>query len=175
MRKVLKIALIGVMAALAIVLNLLKINITVNLRVTFYALPLLFAGMAFDKYSALATGLIAGLIEQIQWGIMITTPFWLLAPIAWSLVSHFLFKAFKFKNELLNILIVVVLTSLSATILNTGAMFIDSLLIQDSWYTVSSILVDLPLRLVVMAIMIVPYTALLYALSKTALPLYKKL
>ena len=49
------------------------------------------------------------------------------------------------------------LASISANLVNTFAMIMDSLLIKDSWYTLSAIMVDWPGRLLTMVVTLIPY------------------
>jgi len=51
----------------------------------------------------------------------------------------------------------VIAASISANIINTFAMIMDSLLVKDSWYTFSAIMVDWPGRLLTMAVTLIPY------------------
>ena len=95
-KNIIKYTLIAVLAALSIALNYLKIPITTNVIVTVYALPLLFAGCCFDFLGSLLVGLITGVVLQLisPYGITVTSPFWALAPIGWTLSSFFINKLF---------------------------------------------------------------------------------
>ena len=60
-------------------------------------------------------------------------------------------------NKWVAIVLAVVAASISANLINTLAMIMDSLLVKDSWYTLSAIMVDWPGRLLTMAVTLIPY------------------
>lgn len=175
-KNIIKYTLIAVLAALSIALNYLKIPITTNVIVTVYALPLLFAGCCFDFLGSLLVGLITGVVLQLisPYGITVTSPFWALAPIGWTLSSFFINKLFIKLHPALRSLIIVIIASVVATALNTFAMLTECWLINDAYYTYALIASELPARLLVMAIMIIPYSLLLFPLVDRVGPLYKK-
>ena len=175
-KQILKYTIIAILAGLSIALNYLKIPITQNIIVTLYALPLLFAGCCLDLTGSLLVGALTGVILQLAspYGITITSPFWALAPIGWSMTSFALNYLFKKLHLIIRVIIIVVISSLVATALNTFAMLTECWLINDAYYTYASIATELPMRLALMAIMIVPYTLLLFVLVDRVGPLYKK-
>ena len=175
-KNIIKYTLIAVLAALSIALNYLKIPITTNVIVTVYALPLLFAGCCFDFLGSLLVGLITGVVLQLisPYGITVTSPFWALAPIGWTVSSFFINKLFIKLHPALRSLIIVIIASVVATALNTFAMLTECWLINDAYYTYALIASELPARLLVMAIMIIPYSLLLFPLVDRVGPLYKK-
>ncbi|MBO7086054.1 MAG: hypothetical protein J6W25_02955 [Bacilli bacterium] len=175
-KNIIKYTLIAVLAALSIALNYLKIPITTNVIVTVYAIPLLFAGCCFNFLGSLLVGLITGVVLQLisPYGITVTSPFWALAPIGWTLSSFFMNKLFIKLHPAIRSLIIVVVASLAATALNTFAMLTECWLIADPYYTYALIASELPARLLVMAIMIIPYSLLLFPLVDRVGPLYKK-
>ena len=175
-KNIIKYTLIAVLAALSIALNYLKIPITTNVIVTVYALPILFAGCCFDFLGSLLVGLITGVVLQLisPYGITVTSPFWALAPIGWTLSSFFINKLFLKLHPALRSLIIVIIASVVATALNTFAMLTECWLINDAYYTYALIASELPARLLVMAIMIIPYSLLLFPLVDRVGPLYKK-
>ena len=175
-KNIIKYTLIAVLAALSIALNYLKIPITTNVIVTVYALPLLFAGCCFDFLGSLLVGLITGVVLQLisPYGLTVTSPFWALAPIGWTLSSFFINKLFIKLHPALRSLIIVIIASVVATALNTFAMLTECWLINDAYYTYALIASELPARLLVMAIMIIPYSLLLFPLVDRVGPLYKK-
>ena len=175
-KNIIKYTLIAVLAALSIALNYLKIPITTNVIVTVYALPLLFAGCCFDFLGSLLVGLLTGVVLQLisPYGITVTSPFWALAPIGWTLSSFFMNKLFIKLHPALRSLIIVIIASVVATALNTFAMLTECWLINDAYYTYALIASELPARLLVMAIMIIPYSLLLFPLVDRVGPLYKR-
>ena len=172
MRKkiILEIAIIGVMAALAIVLEKFSIpRGNSYLKFTFYGLPLLVVGCMYGARVGLLTGLVSSFVMQLtsEWGLSVTTPLWMLAPICWGGVSGLVFFLLKRKNTLPNMFIVSFVTSILATILNTVAMVVDGVVYGGDFITVlSNVLVNLPPRLISMVILGVAYALLLWILIK---------
>lgn len=174
-KNILTYTLVAIMAALSIALDYLKIPITQNTRVTLYALPLLFAGCCFSFPAAFLTGALTGVILQLisPYGITPTSIFWALAPIGWSVSAYIINKLLNRVFLPVRLLIVVIISSLVATGLNTFAMLTECWLINDSYYTYAKIATELPSRLLIMLIMIIPYSLFLYILVGRVGPLYK--
>ncbi len=163
--KVFDVTIVAIMAALAIILERFSFG-NGFLKFTFYGFPLMFVGVFMGWKLGLLTGLVAGIIIQLTspYGITITSPIWALAPISWGFFSGITFNLTKKMNIWLSLFISVLLTSIVSTSLNTLAMFCDSWLIGDSYFTAANILTNLPSRLVSMLVLVFPYTILLRAL-----------
>lgn len=165
---ILEIAIVGVMAALAIVLE--KFSFPKGnsyLKFTFYGLPLIIVGCMYGVKVGFLTGLVSSFVMQLtsEYGLSITTPVWMLAPIAWGTVSGFAYYLFKKKNTLFYMLMVSLITSISATVLNTIAMLVDGLAYGGDFITsLSNILANLPPRLVSMIILSVAYALIMVIL-----------
>ncbi|MBQ6817394.1 MAG: ECF transporter S component [Bacilli bacterium] len=159
-KKVLKITFCGVMAAMAIALNkVLSLQITPSIKITFYALPLMVTGILYGFKIGLLTGLVSGVILQLTspYGVTITAPVWALAPILWGAIPGLIFKPLNKVNKYLAYAVVVFITSIAANLANTLAMYCDCLFIDDAYYTVASILMDWPGRIVTMLVTMIPY------------------
>lgn len=110
----------SVMGAMAYVCTFFEIPIIFT--ITLYGIPLIFVGvMCGPAYGAL-TGLIAGTLEQLKWGISLQTFLWLLAPITWGglsgLLYIFLKKIFKDNKVYKKIIIYTVSILVSAIFAN---------------------------------------------------------
>ena len=174
-KNIIKYTLIAVLAALSVGLYFLNIPLSQNVKITLYALPLLFAGCCFDFKSCLLVGLLTGFVSQlVAYGLSVTTPFWMLAPIGWVLVSYLFNRMLKIKQLNVKLMIIVLFSSITATALNTLAMLAECWLMDDSWYTYAKIATELPARVITMILMIIPYSLLLYPLVNRVGPLYKK-
>lgn len=159
-KHVFQIVFCAIMAAMAIALNsIASLQITQSIKITFYAIPLLVVGVCFGPLMGAMTGLVAGVVLQLisPYGISLSSPFWALAPVFWGWISGLCFKLCKKMNIYVAITIAVIAASVSANIINTFAMIMDSLLVKDSWYTLSAIMVDWPGRLLTMAVTLIPY------------------
>lgn len=159
------ITLIATMSAMSIVLDKVSsLEVTKSLKITFYAIPLLVTGIIHGPKIGFLTGLISGVVMQLtsKYGITLSSPFWAIAPIFWGLISGLIFKMFrvkerKFFGKVLIYTLTVIYASIMANLANTFAMFMDSLLVNDSWYTKTMILIDWPGRLLTMLVTMIPY------------------
>jgi len=116
------------MAAMAYVCTFFELPIF-NVNVTLYGIPLIFVGVVCGPMYGLLTGLIAGILEQLKWGISIQTFLWLLAPIAWGALSGLLYRGFKqlLKDDkkykvIINYSLTIIITAIIANICNTLAL-----------------------------------------------------
>ena len=159
-KRVFQIVFCAIMAAMAIALNsVASVQVTQAIKITFYALPLLVVGVCFGPLMGFTTGIVAGVVLQLisPYGISLSSPFWALAPVCWGGISGLMFKIFKKMNRTLAIVLAVIIASISANLINTFAMIMDSLLVKDSWYTLSAIMLDWPGRLLTMVVTLIPY------------------
>ena len=159
-KRIFSITFCAIMAAMAIALNsVASVQVTHSIKITFYALPLLIAGIMFGPLMGATTGIVAGVILQLisPYGISLSSPFWALAPVFWGFISGLCYKIFKKLNRWAAVAIAVTAASISANLVNTIAMIMDSLLVKDSWYTFSAIMVDWPGRLLTMTVTLIPY------------------
>lgn len=83
----------SIMAAMAYVCTLFEIPL--SFTVTLYGIPLIFVGIMFGPIYGVLTGLIAGFLEQMKYGISLQTFLWLLAPITWGGLSGLLYYGLK--------------------------------------------------------------------------------
>ena len=130
-----RIVLCAIMAALSIVLDKVSVNVE-RFKITFYALPLIVVGITNGISYGLIAGAVSGLVLQLTspYGVGPTSVFWALAPIAWGGVSAVIYHLFKKKinNRFILYTLSIVIASVVANVLNTFAMYMDSLLIKES-------------------------------------------
>lgn len=168
-KQIIEIAVIGVMAALAIVLE--KFSFPKGnsyLKFTFYGLPLMLVGCMYGGRVGIICAIVSSFISQLtsEYGLTPTTPLWMLAPIAWGGISGLTFYFLKRKNKLSNMFIVSFVTSIVATVLNTIAMLIEGMIYGGEYYSLANILVNLPPRLISMVILGIIYAFILWLLIK---------
>ena len=159
-KKVLKITFCGSMAAMAIALNkVASLQLTPAIKITFYGLPLIVTSILYGFKIGFLTGLVSGVILQLTspYGVTITAPVWALAPILWGTVPGLVFKPFNKLNKYLAYVLAVFFASIASNLSNTLAMYCDTLFVKDAYYTVASILLDWPGRIVTMFVTMVPY------------------
>ncbi len=173
MRKklIFNIVVASILAAMALVLEKLGIKIpllgnTTTLRISFYGLPLMIAGIIFGYKTGLLAGLIMAIISQLvlsEYGITPTTPLWMIAPILFGLLSGLIIKIFKDKISVISILISVVITSIFVSLSNSLALYVDGIVFDyDTKITFVLIMIRILSSIIVACI----YIPVLYILSK---------
>ena len=173
MRKklIFNIVVASILAAMALVLEKLGIKIpllgnTTTLRISFYGLPLMIAGIIFGYKTGLLAGLIMAIISQLvlsEYGITPTTPLWMIAPILFGLLSGLIIKIFKDKISVISILVSVVITSIFVSLSNSLALYVDGIVFDyDTKITFVLIMIRILSSIIVACI----YIPVLYILSK---------
>lgn len=158
---VLKIVVAGMMAALSFVLNNYVAIDLFEMKFTFYALPLMIVGMFYGPVTGLLSGFVTGLLCQLfsKYGLTITAPLWMLAPMAWGSLSGLIMKLFKNDYKIWKVALTVLIVSLIVVGLNSIAMIIDGLVFE---YPTEYVLTKLGIRIITALVTGVFYTALLY-------------
>lgn len=114
-----------------------------GIKITIDALPILLAAILFGPVDGLIVGLLGNLLGQLlgPYGLSITTPLWMLpAGLRGLLVGLWARrKSFSLKYKPLGLLLVV--TALIVTAVNTGVMWVDCLVFQYSFATYSPYIV----------------------------------
>ena len=153
------ISLASTFAALSIILDVLSVR-TDSSKYTLYGLPLLFAGILFGPWVGLLTGLVSGFLSQLlTFGLSITTPLWMIAPMLWGFISGLLFhNVFKKKESPKNIVLTVILTSVFVTLTNTLALYLDGLIYH---YPTPYVIAQLGVRLITSIMLAIIYSILI--------------
>ena len=125
-----KIVYCSIMAAMAFVCTFFEIPLF-GFNITLYGIPLIFVGIVCGPVYGLLTGLIAGVLEQLKWGISVQTIFWLIAPMVWGGLSGLLYNLFKkivkdnkLYKKIIIYSIVIIITAIIANVSNTFAMVV---------------------------------------------------
>ena len=158
---VFRICVAGMLAASAFVLNNYFAIDLFEMKLTLYALPLMICGMYFGPITGLLCGLVTGFLCQLfsKYGLTVTAPLWMLAPIAWGSLSGVMMKIFKNDYKLWKVIVSVVIVSLIVVGLNSFAMVIDGLVFE---YPTEYVITKLGFRIITALVNSVIYTALLY-------------
>lgn len=124
-----RIALVALLSAVHLVLTL---TLTVNLgplRITANGLPILLAGLLYGPMGGMLTGLLGSFISQLlTYGITLTTPLWILPAALRGLLVGFVAKRMNYSLTKGQLTVLVILSSILVTTLNTGAIYLDSVI-----------------------------------------------
>ena len=168
---VLDLCICAVMIALHIVLDLfLTIRIGELYKITLNTLPFVVVGMMCGPAEGAISGLVGCFLSQMlgPYGLMITTPIWIIPGALSGLASGLIFKAFKRKTTVVAIAVTVFLAELITTIYNWfGSYLGDVIILKD--LTIEVLIAAIPIRLVNWALRSVVYTVILVPLCKTLL------
>lgn len=121
-----KLALNAVLAAMVAVLGYFAVDAG-SIKITFESLPIVIAALVLGPLNGLAVGAVGTFIYQtLRYGIMITTPMWMVPYAAAGFICglYSRHKNYAFKRG--EIMLITALTELVITLLNTGALYIDS-------------------------------------------------
>lgn len=124
-----RIALVALLSAVHLVLSL---TLTVNLgplRITANGLPILLAGLLYGPMGGMLTGLLGSFISQLlTYGVTLTTPLWILPAALRGLLVGFVAKRMHYSLTKGQLTVLVIASSILVTTLNTGAIYIDSVI-----------------------------------------------
>ena len=160
----------AILSAMAVVLQEFGIKIplfgsTTTLRISFYGLPLMIAGIIFGIKTGFLAGFLTAFISQIilsDYGITPTTPLWMLAAILFGALSGIIVKLFRKSLSFFPILLSVIVTSILVSLANSLALYVDSLVFD---YSADITFVLILARIVVSTVMGFVYTPCLYFLA----------
>ena len=161
----LQLAIDAMLCAVCAVLGYLAIDLT-SIKITFESLPILIAGLLFGPVDGIVVGAVGTLIYQlIRYGFTATTFLWMLPYIVCGFIVGFYAKKQKFRIPAKELGVLVVLSELTVTLLNTLVIYIDSKIY--GWYYPTLITGSLVIRLVICIIKAVVFSIVLFPLLKT--------
>lgn len=168
---VLDITICAAMIAVHIVLDLfLTIRIGELYKITLNTLPFVVVGMMCGPLQGAISGLVGCFLSQMlgPYGLMITTPIWIIPGMLSGLTSGLIFKAFKRKQTIVVIAVTVFLAELITTIYNWfGSYLGDVVILKDM--VIEVLIGAIPIRLANWALRSVVYSVVLVPLCKTLL------
>lgn len=117
----------AMLAAMCAVLGFISLDMG-NLKVTFESLPVLLAAMLFGPLDGMLVGGVGVLLYQIlRYGLMVTTPLWVLPYIIAGLCLGLYAKQKHFDLDVKHAILPVFLTEVLLFLLNTVGIYLDSL------------------------------------------------
>lgn len=100
-----------------------------NMKITFEAFPVLAAALLFGPlHGAIVGTLGTGIFQLLKYGITVTTGLWILPYAAAGVVLGLYAVKQNFEYDRISLIVAIVLTELLITVLNTGAIYIDSVI-----------------------------------------------
>jgi len=121
-----QLALDAMLIAMFVALSFVSVDLG-NLKITFDALPILIGALLFGPVDGLIIGLLGGFMYQLlSYGVTATTVLWLLPSAARGLLVGWYAKKKGYNLSRTQTAVIVVLSSLLVSTMNTGALYVDS-------------------------------------------------
>ena len=140
-----RIALCAMLAAMFECLSLLSINLG-SMKITLDFLPIIIAAMLFGPVEGAIVGLAGSFLNQLlTYGLSITTILWILPAGVRGLLVGIYAKKHSFSLTRKQMIFIFILSALVVTMLNTGVMYLDSIIIG---YPFAATLITVVLRIV---------------------------
>lgn len=146
-----RLALDSMLAALYFILTYVTIRVG-NFHITFASIMVVIPSLLFGLPDALLIALLGEFLNQVlTYGIMITTPLWILPPLFRALIISIVSMIYKKKNDALENHIVIyfittIIAGLITSIANTAVTFLDGFIIG---YNVSFVLLTTCFRFLI--------------------------
>lgn len=154
----------AILAAMCAVLGMLSLDFG-NLKITFESLPIIIGALLFGPLDGFAIGGIGAIIYQLlRYGVSLTTALWILPYALCGLVVGLYAKNNTFDLDTKKLCIIVVLSEMMVTLLNTGVLYIDSKIY--GYYAFAYIFGTFVLRLVISVAKALVFTAIIPVLLK---------
>lgn len=136
----------AMLCAVCAVLGYLSLDMT-SIKITFESLPIFLGALLFGPVDGAAIGAVGTLIYQIlRYGFSATTFLWMFPYILSGFIMGFYAKKRGFRLGKVELIVLVVLNELLITGLNTGVIYLDSVIY--GYYYKGIILASLAIRLV---------------------------
>ena len=135
-KKILRISILSMFSAIFYIIGkFLTINIFFNLKLTFKVFLLYIVSIIFGKFSGMFVGFIGELIIQLtsQYGLTLTTILWILPYIVVSFIFGKIYNK-NIENNKIKLFLLLLVSNLILTFLNTFAFFVDSIIFGYSIY-----------------------------------------
>ena len=140
-------ALDAMLSAMCAVLGYLAIDLG-NLKITFESLPVLLGALLFGPLDGAVIGGVGTLIYQLlRYGVSVTTPLWILPYVLAGWLCGYVARKKAFSLSRRETMILVVACELLITLINTGVLYLDSVIFH--YYFPGFITGSLALRLVI--------------------------
>ena len=119
--------LCALLMAMHVVLSFFSINLPI-MKINFSPLPIVVGGLLFGPVVGFVVGFLGSFLYQLlAYGLMSTTILWMIPHAVRGVIVGAYAKRKKYKLGKVELIVLVITSSLIATLLNTVGMYIDSL------------------------------------------------
>ncbi|MDO5000953.1 MAG: folate family ECF transporter S component [Eubacteriales bacterium] len=123
-----RLAMDAMLVAMYVVLSMVSIKLP-NMKITLDSLPILVAAALLGPIDGMAVGLLGSFINQmLTYGLTVTTPLWILPAGVRGVMVGLCAKRHGFDMGVKETETVTILSALVVTALNTGVMYVDSVI-----------------------------------------------
>lgn len=137
----------AMLAAVCAVLGFIALDLG-NLKVTFESLPVLLAGFMFGPVDGMLVGGVGTLVYQLlRYGVSATTFLWILPYVLCGLFVGLAAMKKANRTDPKRILLIVVAAEIMILIINTGVIYVDSIIY--GYYSAAYVFGSLALRIVI--------------------------
>ena len=165
LNKVKQLVINAMLAAVCFVLANFSLTF-VNIKFTFESIPVHLGALLFGPAAGMAIGGIGTFLYQVlSYGVTATTPLWIIPYIVCGGLVGFAAKGKNFSLSRVQAILLIVVGELSITLMNTGALYIDSHVY--GYYHPTLITGVLALRLVICVVKAIAYGLILPELVNT--------
>ena len=148
--------------AMHIVLSMFSITLPM-MKINLSGLPIIVGALLFGPWIGALVGLLGSLLYQIlSYGLMSTTILWIIPHAVRGLIVGLYARHRKFKLTKMELVWVVIISSVVATILNTVGMYIDGIV----WNYEAGAIAAIPVRLLNSIITSILYVVIIIPLMK---------
>ena len=128
-RLVFKMALLGLSLALYFALNYVSIDLQF-IKISVKYLPIIFVSVLYGPIEGMLVAAFGEFFCQLssQYGLMVTTPLWIIPPVLFALMVGLIFKQKDVRSHIKLWIFTVILCCLVLTAVNTAFMKIDEII-----------------------------------------------
>ena len=152
----------SLLMAMHIVLSFFSITLP-DMKINLSGLPIIVGGFLFGPMVGTLVGLLGSLLYQmLSYGLMSTTILWIIPHAVRGLIVGLWAKMRNYKVGKMETVIVIIVSSVTATILNTVGMYIDGII----WGYEAAAFASIGIRLVNSVVTSIIYVVIIIPLMK---------
>lgn len=125
---ILRICICSIASSLFVIFDLLSISLD-PLKITMSGLPIIVVAVMFGPIEGMIVGFCGAFLSQLLgYGFTMTTILWIMPAVFRGLYVGICCKKINFQEDFIKVIIIIVSSSIFVTLLNTGVMWIDSII-----------------------------------------------